>query len=275
MSAPFLKWAGGKRYLAEEILKRLPKKIDTYYEPMVGAGAVFFELENHRRFKRAKLNDVNKELITTYRGIRDDLAGVVRYLARLEQNHKKAKDSEKYYYKVRARDNLHETAQAARMIYLNRTCFNGLYRVNKSGGFNVPCGKYANPTICNRELLTQVHNSLQHVRLTAKDFESFLSKIKPTDALYFDPPYWPVDTNSFTSYTSAGFNSSDQARLANLAQKLKKKGVFAVFSNADVPPIHKLYAGLHIDKVLAPRRINSKGDGRGKITELLISTRDV
>jgi DNA adenine methylase len=276
MSAPFLKWAGGKRYLAEEILKRLPPKIDKYYEPMVGAGAVFFELAKQGRFNKAKISDVNEELMITYRAIRDNVSEVLLYLNQLEQEHQ-SKKSEEYFYKVRELNtwDLDSPQVAARMIYLNKTCFNGLYRVNKSGRFNAPYGHYKNPTICNPKELIKVSRTLQNVQITIQDFEAAVTNIKSSDAAYFDPPYWPVKAGSFTEYTGGGFDSLDQERLANLAQKLKKKGVYALFSNSDVPSIMELYAGLHIEKVLVPRRINSDGKGRGKITEVLIETKQI
>jgi DNA adenine methylase len=274
MSAPFLKWAGGKRYLAEEILKRLPARIEKYYEPMVGAGAIFFELANKKRFKKAKISDVNEELIITYRAIRDNVNEVLLYLNQLQREHE-SRDSEKYFYKVRDINkwDLDKSQTAARMIYLNKTCFNGLYRVNKAGKFNVPYGNYKNPTICNPKALIMVSKVLQKVQITIQDFEAAVTKVRAKDAIYFDPPYWPIKKGAFTSYTDAGFDSLDQERLANLAQKLKKKGVFALFSNSDVPSIRELYTGLNIDKVLVPRRINADGEGRGKITELLIATK--
>jgi DNA adenine methylase len=273
MSEPFLKWAGGKRYLLNEILKRLPSQIERYYEPMVGAGAVFFELANRKRFKKAKISDVNEDLIITYKAIRDNASDVLMYLNQLEREHF-SRNSEKYYYKIRDLNkwDLDKPQTAARMIYLNKTCFNGLYRVNQAGKFNVPYGNYKNPTICNPKALIQASKALQKVSIVLQDFEEAIVNITSEDAVYFDPPYWPVKQGAFTSYTDAGFDSSDQKRLADLAQKLKKIGIFALFSNADVLPVRQLYKGLNIDKILVPRRINADGKGRGKITELLIST---
>lgn len=274
MSEPFLKWAGGKRYLLDEILKRLPSQIERYYEPMLGAGAVFFELANRKRFKKAKISDVNEELIITYKAIRDNASEVLMYLNQLEREHF-SRNSEKYYYKIRDLNkwDLDRPQTAARMIYLNKTCFNGLYRVNQAGKFNVPYGNYKNPTICNPKALIQASKALQKVHIVSQDFEEAIVNITSEDAVYFDPPYWPVKQGAFTSYTDAGFDSSDQKRLANLAQKLKKIGIFALFSNADVAIVRQLYKGLNIDKILVPRRINADGEGRGKITELLISTK--
>jgi DNA adenine methylase len=166
-----------------------------------------------------------------------------------------------------------DTQIAARMIYLNKTGFNGLYRVNRSGKFNVPYGQYKNPTICNEELLHEVSKTLQGVELIKQDFEAATENMRMNDAAYFDPPYWPVKEGSFVAYNDNGFDSEDQARLAYVANKLKDKRIAAVFSNSDVPPVRKLYEGLHMAKVEVPRRINSDGTGRGMVSELLITTK--
>jgi len=275
MAKPFLKWAGGKRALAPQILKLLPKSIDKYYEPMVGAGALFFRLATLGRFKTAKISDVNAELITTYTAIRDNLEEVLRYLQRLDSQHKGRANPESYFYNVRAMelDADDATPIAARMIYLNKTCFNGLYRVNRSGRFNAPFGRYKNPTICDTPNLTAVSAALQGVEITCQDFEAALSEISPkVDAAYLDPPYWPVKKGSFTAYTELGFDSIDQQRLGDLAHKLKKLGVRAVLSNSDVAPVHAMYRGLNVGIVSAARSINSNAAGRGKVTEVLIRT---
>lgn len=274
MSDPFLKWAGGKRFLADKILEVLPANIENYYEPMIGAGAIFFALEG--RFARAKINDVNKELVNTYTVIRDKVNVLIDCLSAMEIQHRiKGKRAEDYYYSIREEtiSEYDTVRRAARTIYLNRTCFNGLYRVNKKGLFNVPYGHYENPTICNRENLQAVSKSLQNTIITSVDFYDAVQGIGTNDAAYFDPPYWPVAKGSFTSYTDNGFGSKDHQRLAELAHKLKKNGVHAVFSNSNVRSVRKLYDGLIIEKVSAPRRINSNGNGRGNIDELLIRTR--
>jgi DNA adenine methylase len=271
MVAPFLKWAGGKRFLLPEIIKRLPKKINTYYEPMVGGGAVFFHLAEAQLFNKAKISDMNEELIKTYISIRDDVDNVIDGLNWCKDRH-----NESFYYKMRSIDTskLDHARIAIRMIYLNRTCFNGLYRVNRSGFFNVPFGQYKNPTICNEKLLREVHKYLQDVDITCQDFEQAVEKIRARDFAYFDPPYWPVNKGSFTAYTDRGFDSDDHERLAILAHKLKQNGCFGLFSNADVPAICKLYKGLLIKKVNVPRRINSDGKSRGVVSEILISTKE-
>lgn len=276
MAKPFLKWAGGKRVLAPKIIALLPKEINRYYEPMVGAGAVFFELARKKRFKKARISDINPELIRTYRAIRDDVTSVIGYLRQIESQHLNRKDKEAYFYKVRAMDLPDDDLPpiAARMIYLNKTCFNGLYRVNRSGKFNAPYGKYTNPTICDEQNLRSVSKILRGVQITCQDFEAALDDIQAKkDAAYLDPPYWPVKKGAFTAYTEGGFDSLDQQRLADLAHKFKKKGVHAVLSNSDVLAVHKIYKGLKINIVSAARNINSDGSGRGKVNEVLITTR--
>lgn len=253
--------------LAPEILKRLPAKINTYYEPFVGGGAIFFALAVEKRFKRAELADVNDDLIETYWSIQNDLNMLIKLLKAHAKKH-----SEEYFYKVRAAcgSNI-----AARFIYLNRTCFNGLYRVNKKGLFNVPFGKYANPTICDEENLRAVSTVLQDVELIAVDFEAAVSGAKRGDAVYFDPPYAPAsETANFTAYAKGGFDPAAQQRLRDVAAKLIKKGVHVLLSNADVPSIRHLYRDskvFKIEQVEAPRRVNSNATKRGNVKELLIS----
>lgn len=277
MIAPFLKWAGGKRYLAEEILKRLPRKVDVYYEPMVGAGAIFFELAKQGRFNSAVLNDINKELINSYEVIKNNVSQLVIRLKTLEDGYRRAKWKKDHFYKVREVDTtlLTNVDKAARTIYLNKTCYSGLYRVNKSGGFNVPFGDYTNPPICNEQLLREVSKALTNVTFSNIDYEKALSTITINDSTYIDPPYYPINKNSFRSYTSTGFSKDEQLRLSNRALKLKSAGVHAVLSNSDVPMIRKLYKGFIIDTVMAPRRINSNGTGRGVVSEVLIMTKEL
>lgn len=267
---PFCKWAGGKTALLPEILPRLPAKINTYYEPFVGGGAVFFALAAEKRFKRAVLGDANEELIGTYAAIKEEVEAVIRNLQRSAEEHSKG-----YYYAVRASAPRHPAARAARMIYLNRTCFNGLYRVNKSGGFNVPFGDYENPTICDEENLRAVSSVLQDVPFLPGDFVRSTMRAKRGDAVYFDPPYVPAsDTASFTAYTKGGFGPAEQERLRDVVLRLSKSGVHVLLSNSDTPSVRKLYAkGFKIEEVSAPRRINSKGGKRGNVGELLISGR--
>jgi len=279
MAQPFLKWVGGKRVLLPKLLEIIPETIDTYFEPMVGGGALFFELARLNRFKRAKLSDLNEELILTYRSIRDELPAVIEVLKSIEDKHMQALEThgsaDKVFYKVRNTqpDNLPRHALAARMIYLNRTCFNGLYRVNHRGRFNAPYGHYKKPTICNVPVLAAASRTLQGVRLTIQDFEAATEEARKGDFVYFDPPYWPCKPESFTKYTSAGFDSEDQKRLAYVFEKLHLKGIRVAASNSDVLPIRELYKKRKIIEVSAPRRVNSNGAGRGNVSELVITNR--
>lgn len=273
---PFLKWAGGKTVLLPAIRARLPEKIGVYYEPFLGGGAVFFALAAEGRFERAVLGDANKDLITTYGAIRNELDEVLRLL----KAHA-AKHSEEYFYKVRAqvgpRDgNANLSAYtAARLIYLNRTCFNGLYRVNRQGRFNVPFGRYANPTICDEENLRAVSQVLRGAMLASIDFQNTILGARKGDAVYFDPPYVPLSaTSNFTAYSAGGFGPGVQERLRDCFETLDRRGVHVLLSNSDTPLVRKLYKGFKIETVEAPRRVNSKGSARGNVKELLISGRN-
>lgn len=269
---PFLKFAGGKTALLPLILPRLPKKIKTYYEPFVGGGAVFFALAAEGRFKKAVIGDSNQELVNAYIALTIDADHVIRAL-------EKHVYEEKYYYDVRAQDpnKLSSSARAARFIYLNKTCFNGLWRVNKAGHFNVPFGRYTNPMICDEENLRVVETVLRgEVSIWGSDFEERVGQAKRGDAVYFDPPYAPASkTANFTAYTKGGFGLEEQVRLRDVAAKLVKKGVHVLLSNSNTPLVRRLYRhkSFYFEKVQAPRRINSKGGKRGDIGELLISGR--
>jgi len=279
---PFLKWAGGKRFLAEKILEILPKKINTYFEPFVGGGAIFFALAKEKRFKRVVLSDTNEELIITYKAIRDSVEDVIKHLKTLEDQYKLKKEKgkeEAYYYNARKMDrderfaDLDLSIRAARFIFLNRTGFNGLWRVNLSGYCNVPHGKYKNPKILDKANLLQVSKCLQDANIGVADFEQATYYAKKGDIIYLDPPFWPIKEGAFVGYNSDKFDSLDHSRLAGVMKKFKAKGVFALQSNADVEPIRKLNSTMIILSVPVPRRINSKGSGRGNVKELLISTK--
>lgn len=268
VARPFLKMVGGKTFLLPEILPRLPKKIGTYYEPFVGGGAVFFALAWEERFAHAVLSDANKDLIGTYQAVRNSVKQVVAELS-------KHVYEEDYYYTVRALDpkTLDLYSRAARFIYLNKTCFNGLYRVNKKGEFNVPFGRYTNPTICDEEGLRSVNKVLSwRTYVQCKNFDDAALSACKGDAVYFDPPYVPASqTSNFTAYTAGGFGYKEQEYLRDVAAKLVKKGVHVLLSNSDTPLTRKLYRGFKIESVQAPRRVNSKGGKRGNVGELLIS----
>lgn len=267
--APFLKWAGGKTQLLDRILPALPARIDTYFEPFIGGGAVFFALAAEGRFARAVINDRNPSLVEVYRALRDDVETVI---ARLEVHAAHATDPT-YFYALRATDpeTLDLPARAARIIFLNKTCYNGLYRVNRRGQFNVPFGKYANPRVLNAPVLRAAARALERVEITNLDFEAVAGRAKPGDAIYLDPPYHPVSaTASFTAYDALAFGIPEQQRLAVTFRALAARNVHLVLSNSDCPFTRELYAGLEVRTVAALRAINSAADRRGPVSELLV-----
>lgn len=264
---PFVKWAGGKRQLLEHLLPLLPKRIKTYYEPMVGGGAVFFALARERRFERAVLVDMNRELIETYVAIKEDVAAVLHALGSHAKHH-----SQEYYYEVRGQSPRSLSAVAARMIYLNRTGFNGLYRVNRSGTFNVPFGRYTNPKIVDEENLIACSRVLRDVTLLWQDFETEVScRAEPGDAVYFDPPYLPVAQGSFTAYERLPFGVAEHERLAKCFKLLRRRKVRVVLTNSSAEETYRLYRGCSQREVDSRRAINSKGDGRGAVQDVIVT----
>jgi DNA adenine methylase len=266
--APFLKWAGGKRQLVRRILALAPPRMETYVEPFLGGGAVFFALAAERRFARAFLGDANEELVLCYRAIQEDVDGVIRALRRhvYDRSH---------YYAVRDRDpaKLAPATRAARLIYLNRCGYNGLYRVNRAGKFNVPFGRYTNPVICDVAKLRAAHAALRGVELVVQDFEATLARATPSDFAYLDPPYVPLsETSSFTAYARTPFGPEEQARLAQVLRALGDRGVPALLSNSDCLPTRKLYRGLPSHRVPVRRAINSVASARGAVAELLVKS---
>jgi DNA adenine methylase len=261
---PFLKWAGGKNQLLPEILARLPERFNRYFEPFIGGGAVLFALEPRRAF----ISDINETLINTYRCVKDRVGDVIEELGGFEAN-------EEMYYAVRALDpqKLSPVEDAARFIYLNRTCFNGLYRVNRSGKFNVPFGRYKNPTICNTQRLLSVSEALEGVDIRVRDVFSLGRDVRKGDLVYLDPPYDPISpTASFTSYAKTPFAKEEQKKLARLFKALAGKGAYVILSNSDTPFINELYQDFRIDKVSARRAINSRSDRRGRVSEVLVTS---
>ncbi|HET7539236.1 MAG TPA: DNA adenine methylase [Polyangiaceae bacterium] len=268
---PVLKWAGGKRQLLEHILpvveRCFPKRIEKYYEPFVGGAAVFFALFARDKFERARLSDMNADLIGVYRALRDDAESVIAELSKLESQG----FSRETYYKVRDKRPTKAAARAARLIYLNRTGYNGLYRVNSSGEFNVPYGSYKNPRILDQPRLLAAARALQGVEIEVEDFEASCAKAKPGDFVYFDPPYVPVSkTASFAAYHSVAFTLAEHARLAQTFARLSKRGVQALLSNSDTPETQELYRAFQPRTVQATRAINSNASRRGSVPELLV-----
>lgn len=268
---PFVKWAGGKGTLVGDIAERFPrKKFDRYFEPFVGAGAMFFWMRRSYPDVACSLADTNEELVNAYVAVRDH---VEQLLAKLEVH--RMMHGKQYYYEVRSKAPHAVTDRAARFIYLNRTCFNGLYRVNRQGGFNVPMGRYANPRIVDRDNLLAVSHALRGVSVEAMDFEAAVSGCGEGDLIYLDPPYHPISaTSHFTNYTSGGFGPDEQKRLASLFAKLARKGASVILSNSDTEFTRDLYGSLDpkpvLDRVDVPRSINSKAGKRGPIAELLV-----
>lgn len=268
--SPFLKWVGGKRQLINDITNELPNDMSRlkYYEPFIGGGAVFFNLQP----KKAVINDANSELINTYLVIKNDLEALIDDL-------KKHQNNSEYFYRIRALDreikfiSMSEIQRASRVIFLNKTCFNGLYRVNNSGEFNSPFGSYKNPNIVNEPVLRAVSTYLKSndINITNVDYEKSIDGITKNSFVYFDPPYHPIsDSSNFTGYVSGGWNSDDQKRLRNLCDKLDAKGVKFLLSNSNASLISSLYKNYKITTVKASRSINSNGSKRGEIDELLI-----
>lgn len=266
---PFLKWAGGKRQLLPEIRKYVPKRMGTYYEPFLGGAAVLFDLQP----KKAVINDINSELINAYLVIKNNVDELIEDL-------RKHENTSDYYYKIRDLDRdknrfskLSDVEKASRLIYLNKTCFNGLFRVNSQGQFNVPFGRYKNPNIVNEFVLRAVSHYLNNneVKILNGDFADAVSSAKKGDFVYFDSPYDPVsETASFTGYTLGGFNKDEQIRLRDLFVDLDKRGCKVLLSNSATDFIKDLYKDYHIEIVSATRNINSIATKRGKIDEVLV-----
>lgn len=272
-ATPFVKWAGGKRQIMNHLLEHKPKKFKHYYEPFVGGGALLLELAPIH----ATINDSNKELIYVYKCLRNKRLFKKFYevCKEHEVNH-----SEEYYYLVRDMDKkktayakLPMYVKAARCVYLNKACFNGLYRVNGKGQFNVPSGKYEKIKCFDEENIQALHKYFHKRKpvILNKDFAEAVKTAKAGDFVYFDPPYDVVGEQSFTSYTTGGFDKKEQARLRDVFKELSDRGVFVMASNANTEYVQELYKDFNIHVINARRSINSKGDGRGKVEEVIIT----
>ena len=269
---PFVKWAGGKRQIIDELKKYIPDEFNTYYEPFIGGGALLFELAP----KKAVINDSNAELMNVYQVLCDDskFKKMCRVLNNYEANH-----SEEFFYEIRNKDKnkntfnrLSDYTRAARTIYLNKACFNGLYRVNSKNEFNVPFGKKSKVNTYDGNNLITVSNylTMNDIKILNKDFEEVLKDAKKGDFVYFDPPY-DSDNNIFTSYTEEGFGKEEQRRLAKVFKELDQKGVYVMLSNHNTTLINELYKDYHIHVIEAKRNINSNGKKRGKVEEVIIT----
>jgi DNA adenine methylase len=267
-SRPFLKWAGGKSQLLPQLAHFYPPKgsVDRYIEPFLGSGAVYFHVKATVGLKRALLWDNNRELVDTFQAVQSSVDLVIKTLRKHQKQH-----SKEFFLAMREKTPTSQAGRAARMIYLNKTCFNGLYRVNSRGLFNVPFGRYQNPGIFNEESLRRVSAELASAKIETRDFRLLELHAKKNDFVYFDPPYHPRSSTSyFTSYTRDSFGETDQRELAEVYRALDKKGCLLMLSNSDTPLIRELYKDFCIREVSARRLINSKVEKRGPICELVV-----
>lgn len=271
---PFTKWTGGKRKLLPELLRLAPKNYNTYYEPFIGGGALFFELAP----QEAVINDFNAELVNAYQQIKDQPEQIINFLAKHQEH-----NSKDYYLDLRSADRdgrlekMSKSERAARLLYMLRVNFNGLYRVNSKNQFNVPYGRYKNPKILDEELLRAVSNYLNFADITilSGDFEKAISTVQARDFVYFDPPYIPLtETSSFTSYTHEGFSYDDQVRLRNTFKLLDERGAYVMLSNSSSPLVEELYNGFNIHYVETVRTNGAKASSRGNISEIIVTNYD-
>ena len=267
MGKPFLKWVGGKRQLIPEIVKYIPDSYNHYFEPFMGGAALFFD----QMPAQVTLSDVNEELVNAYKQVQTNPDGLISCL-------KQHRYEETYYYQIRNLDRdstqfalLNDTERAARLLYLNRAGFNGMYRVNSKGQFNVPFGRYSKPNIVNEDGIRQAHHILQNATIKSAPFDAVLADAKAGDFVYLDPPYLPLSaTSHFTRYAKDDFDYADQQKLAHVCQSLHERQVRFVVSNSYHADIKALYKGFSFVEIKARRSINSKADGRAPISEILI-----
>lgn len=295
---PFLKWAGGKTQLLSEFEKRLPapilktKVIDSYIEPFIGGGAMFFFLKRNYNVKNSFLFDINPELIIGYKTIQNNAKELIAILSQMEKEYlkKSEEDRKEFYYNVRENYNLQMNdfdydnynnewiERTCYLIFLNKTCFNGLFRQNKKGGFNVPFGKYKNPTICDEKNINEVSIALKNTKIARADFSESRKYVEKNSFIYLDPPYRPLNkTSSFTSYAKDGFFDEDQIRLAHFFKEMDQRGAYLMLSNSDPKNedpddefFDNLYTNFNIERVPAKRHINCDASKRGKINEIIV-----
>lgn len=273
---PFLKWVGGKGQLLSQFESLFPEKFNSYFEPFIGGGAVFFSINP----KKAYINDINKTLTQTYIHIKDNVDMLIKSLKKLEDDFLKKDEvaRKEFYYDLREKYNSlsHEDFEKSLyFLFFNKTAFNGVYRENSKGGFNVPMGNYKNPKIVDENNLTEVSKILSNTKITSGSFVDAVKNAKAGDFVYFDPPYHPLsETSSFTSYSKDSFSKDDQIKLRDLFIELDKKGVYVMLSNSSSPFIQEIYSGYRQIPVYASRMINSKADKRGKISEVVIVNYD-
>lgn len=280
-AAPVLKWVGGKRQILGEIKRYIPGGFGTYHEPFLGGGAVLFALQP----ARAMVNDINAELMNVYAVIRDDIEGLIESLEEHERAYKEHRKPSEYFYSIRELDRdravysaLTPLQKASRILFLNKTCFNGLFRVNRAGQFNTPFGKYKRPNIVNGKMLRAVSGYFNgaDIDFSCEDFEVVLEAASREDFVYLDPPYDPLsDTSSFTGYDRGGFDAEEQARLSRVCRRLDERGVKFLLSNSATELIRELYRGFRMEIIKARRAVNARGDGRGGVDEVLVRNYDL
>lgn len=269
--SPILKWVGGKRQLLHEIIPLIPEEVSIYVEPFVGGGAVVFEYQP----KTAIINDLNEELINVYKVIKESPEKLIEILTVHQEN-----NSKDYFYEIRALDRVEDFSErlsnierAARTIYLNKTCYNGLYRVNSKGQFNTPFGRYKNPKIVDETAIYAMSSYFNNndIKIMNADYKEALKNLDNKSFVYFDPPYLPISaSSSFTSYTENGFSLEQQVELKKQCDKLHEQGIKFLLSNSDHPFIKELYKDYHVKIIKAKRAINSKANKRGEINEVLV-----
>lgn len=297
-SKPFLKWAGGKKQLLSAFNQRLPKHlmenktIENYAEPFVGGGAMFFNLKANYKIKKAVISDINRELIIAYQVVKNDYEELINFLMDTEKHHLRMDEDgrKENYYSIRKEYNSKFSdmdfvnynkrwiKRTACLIFMNKTCFNGLYRQNKRGEFNVPFGRYKNPTICDSENIRLAHDALKNTEILCVDFAEIGKYVDENTFVYLDPPYRPLNrTSNFTSYSKEGFNDVDQIKLASFYKEMDNLGAWIMLSNSDPKNYNpedeffdELYQNFKIERVSAKRNINSDASGRGLINELII-----
>ncbi|KXK09242.1 MAG: Modification methylase DpnIIA [candidate division WS6 bacterium OLB21] len=263
---PFLKWAGGKTQLLDELIKRVPAKYNVYFEPFIGGGALYFAIAP----EAAVIADINDDLVNAYLVVRDNPDELLEALS-------KYKNEKDFYYSIRSQDQsrLSKIERAARLLYLNRTCFNGLYRVNKNGQFNVPFANYKNPNFVQTDRILAASEILQNTDVYQAGFEKVLVKAKAGDFIYLDPPYYPKDVYSdFKRYNKEQFHKNDHERLAELYNKLTERGCYVMLSNSDTPFTREHYKEWRVDTVYAKRLINKDASKRGEVTEIIVTNYD-
>jgi DNA adenine methylase len=271
--SPFVKWAGGKSSLVQELLHYVPSHFANYFEPFLGGGAFFFAICSRNRGFNANLSDVNAELISAYEVIRDQPDELIQLLSKFQEEYFRTGSRSSYYYQKRQWKTTDPIESASRLIFLNKTCYNGLYRVNSHGEFNVPFGRYRNPKIVDRENIRAVSNALKdtNAQLRCSNYKTVISRCGKGDLVYLDPPYQPKSkTSSFTDYTPGGFSEKDQEELAEEFKKLVDRGCNVLLSNSETPLTSHLYSGYQTKSLVVNRPINSVGSGRTGYKELLV-----